>query len=108
MKKSIINTETNRRVFVLSVATGAALLTATRPAAAQAMVSESDPQAVALGFVADASKVDKSKHPKFVAGSRCGNCALYQGGANAKGGCPLFAGKQVSANSWCNSYVKKA
>jgi hypothetical protein len=72
------------------------------------LVDEKDPAAVALAYVADASKVDKTKYPQYVAGSACSNCALYQAAAgSAQGGCPLFPGKQVLAKAWCNAWVKK-
>jgi len=87
-------------------ASGAAL--ATR-AQAQALVDEKNPQAVALGYVADAKRVDVKKFPKFVAGQNCTNCALYQGKATDKAaGCPLFAGKQVAGPGWCSAWVKRA
>jgi len=35
---------------------------------AQAMVAESDSQAAALGYKADATKVDKTKQAKYAAG----------------------------------------
>jgi hypothetical protein len=67
------------------------------------------PQAVALGYVADAKRVDVKKFPKFVAGRNCANCALFQGKATDKvGGCPLFAGKQVAGPGWCSAWAKKA
>jgi hypothetical protein len=73
------------------------------------MVADTDPQAVALGYKADATKVDKSKFPKYAAGDHCGSCALFQGKASdAAGGCPLFAGKQVATKGWCSAYAKKA
>jgi hypothetical protein len=71
------------------------------------MVDEKDPQAVGLNYKADATKVDKAKAPKYAAGQNCGNCALYQGGSAASGGCPLFAGKQVAAKGWCTAWAKK-
>ena len=100
--------KTTRRVFLMAVAaTGTAAL-ATR-AAAQALVSEKDPQAAALGYVADATKADAKKFPKYAAGQACGTCALYQGKAgDAAGACPLFAGKQVAAKGWCSAWAKKA
>ena len=74
-----------------------------------AMVDEKDATAVALGYVSNASTIDKAKHPTHVAGSACANCALFQGAAgSAQGPCPLFAGKQVSAKGWCTSWNKKA
>jgi hypothetical protein len=72
------------------------------------MLDEADPTAMALGYVADAARVDKVKYPSFVEGSNCANCVLYQGVAGSEAGpCPLFAGKQVAANGWCASWAKK-
>lgn len=98
-----------RRVFMMQVAVGGSLLAAASQASAQGMVAETDPQAKSLAYVADASKVDKAKQPKFVAGSNCGNCGLFQGKASdASGGCPLFGAKKVATKGWCNAWVKKA
>ena len=100
----MINT---RRTFLITLAaTGAALTSA---AYAQARLDEKDAQAVALGYVADASKADTNKFPKYAAGQNCANCALYQGKAtDAFAVCPLFAGKQVAGKGWCSAWVKKA
>lgn len=99
----------NRRTFILQSATGLSALAVAAQANAQAMVAESDPQASALGYKADASTIDKAKQPKFAAGQNCGNCALFQGKASdASGACPLFAGKKVSSKGWCSAYNKKA
>ena len=96
-----------RRSFLMTVSAGAAGFTTA--ARAQAKVDEKDPQAMALGYVADASKADAKKFPKYAAGQVCGNCALYQGKpADDHAGCPLFAGKQVSAKGWCSAWSKKA
>lgn len=97
---------TTRRTFLITVSAGTAGFGAV--AFAQTMVDENSPQAVALGYVADATKADSKKFPKYAAGRMCGNCALYQGKeADAAGGCPLFAGKQVSAKGWCSAWAKK-
>ena len=97
-----------RRVFMMQVVTAATAVMAVSEASAQAMVDEKDPQAVGLAYKADGSKVDKAKNPKFVAGSNCSNCALFQAKAGAaSGACPLFAGKQVSAKAWCSAWAKK-
>jgi hypothetical protein len=98
----------NRRVFMLQAIVGAAAAGTVLQANAQAMVAETDPQAAALGYKVDATKVDKTKFPKFAAGQHCANCALFQGAANAAaGGCPLFAGKQVAGKAWCSAWAKK-
>ena len=96
-----------RRVFLMTLAaSGAALATS---AQAQAMLDEKNPQAVALGYVADAKRVDVKKYPKFVVGQHCANCALYQGKVSDKeAACPLFAGKLVAGPGWCSAWAKKA
>ena len=103
--------KSNRRTFVIHTAVGAGALVAACMAQAQpkpALVDEKDPQATALGYKADATKVDKTKQPKYAAGQDCSNCALYQGKpGDAAGGCPLYGGKQVSAKVWCSAYAKK-
>lgn len=97
-----------RRVFMLQTLVGCTALGSALQASAQAMVVESDAQATALGYKADATKVDKTKQPKYAAGQVCGSCALFQGAAGAAaGGCPLFAGKQVSSKGWCSAWAKK-
>jgi hypothetical protein len=74
-----------------------------------ARLDEKDPMAVNLGYVHDTTKADKKKFPKHDNAQKCNNCALYQGkAADAWGGCPLFAGKQVAGNGWCSAWAKKA
>lgn len=100
---------TNRREFIAQISFASTALLAGNSMAQNAMLVETDAQAKALGYVADATKADKVKFPKFAAGQNCANCALYQGKAGAAAGpCPLFAGKQVAAKGWCSAYAKKA
>ena len=104
--------KSNRRTFVIQSVVGAGVLASTRLAQAQAaapLVQETEPQAVALGYKNEATKVDKVKFPKYADGQNCASCALYQGKpTDAAGLCPLFAGKQVSAKAWCSAWAKKA
>ena len=80
---------------------GAALRTAW--AADLPLVTEDDPTAKALKYVADASKASGAKP-----GSNCATCKLYQGAANsAQGPCLLFPGKAVKASGWCSSWTAK-
>ncbi len=110
----------SRRVFMMQLALGgaaASLAAQAAPAAKAAvkataapagnMVAETDANAKALGYAADATKVDAKKWPRHAKGQECLNCALYKGDAKM-GDCPLFAGKKVAAKGWCNSYIKKA
>jgi hypothetical protein len=104
-------TTSSRRVFMMQVAVAGAstLLAAHASAQTGAMVADTDPQGVALGYKADTTKVDEKKYPKHAATQMCSNCALFQGKAGDKAGaCPLFAGKQVAAAGWCSAYAKKA
>jgi hypothetical protein len=90
-------------------ALAATLVTQRVSAQATAVLSESDPQAVALGYKADASKVDKAKFPQYVPAQACSGCNFYQGKpADAMAPCQLFANKQVAGKGWCSAWVKKA
>ena len=73
-------------------------------ASAADAVSESDPQATALGYVADATKAAKRTEATAV----CSNCNFYSGKAGeASGPCALFQGKLVTAKGWCTAWAKK-
>lgn len=101
-----------RRVFLMTLAAAGTALAASGTAlatTAEAMVDETDPQAKALGYVADARRVDTRKYPKYAAGQVCTDCALYQGNATDKaGGCPLFGARQVAGPGWCSAWARKA
>ena len=101
----------NRRTFLIVTVGAASALAVSRIAVSQGgvLLSESDPQAAALGYKADAAQSDKAKFPKYAAGQTCANCQLYQGKpANAAGPCTLFQNKLVAARGWCSAWVKKA
>lgn len=101
-----------RRLFVLHAMTACAALVGTRLATAQtaaALVKEDDPVAVALGYVADATRIDAKKQPVYVPGSSCSTCALFQGKAgDVTAVCLIFGGKQVAAKGWCTGWSKRA
>lgn len=72
------------------------------------MLSESDPTAKSLGYVADAKKVDPKANPNYKPGQVCANCMQYTGKPGSKAGpCNIFAGKDVSAAGWCKVWVLK-
>lgn len=105
---SATQSSTSRRVFMLHTLAGAGAVALASRAQAQALLAETDPQAVALGYKADTTKVDKAKYPKHAATQLCNNCALYAGKpTDAAAGCPLFAGKQVAGKGWCSAWAKK-
>jgi hypothetical protein len=103
---------TSRRQFIqLSTSTGLTLACGVALAQASAtapVLSEKDPQAVALGYVADAKRVDKAKFPKYAPGQHCAACQLYQGPVSAPmAPCAIFGGKQVAGPGWCSAFVPR-
>jgi hypothetical protein len=101
----------DRRVFMMAVVTAGSALGAARVAAQAAapVLSEADPQATALGYKADASKVDKARYPQHAAAQVCGVCNFFQGKpTDVMAPCQLFSGKQVAAKGWCSAWAKKA
>lgn len=100
--------KSSRRQFIIYSAASLATLSVANQAHAQAMVAETDPQAVGLGYKANATTVDKAKFPKYAAGNDCSNCQLYASKSADAGTCGIFPGKQVAAKGWCNAWVKKA
>jgi High potential iron-sulfur protein len=101
--------KTSRRNFIIVVAGLTSSLLLDRAASADtATISESDPSAQALGYKADATKVDKAKYSNYTAGETCATCQFYQGTAGSPSGpCPLLGGKAVDAKGWCTGYAKK-
>ena len=98
----------NRRTFVIHSLLGSAAVAASSLSWAQpAKLSETDPQALGLGYKEDATKADKVKFPKYAAGQNCATCQLYQGPITGAGNCALFPGKQVASKGWCSAYTKK-
>jgi High potential iron-sulfur protein len=105
---------TSRRTFILRSVSGVGALSAlaiagTPHAQVSEKLSETDPTAVALGYKADGSKVDKQKHPTYAPTQSCAGCALYQGSANdASASCAAFGNKLVAGKGWCSAWTKKA
>ena len=98
-----------RRSVLKALAAGAAAAAIPlRPArgADAVKVDVHDPQAVALGYVENADRVDKKKYPQYVAGSNCDNCAQLQGKpGNDYRPCTLFRGKLVAVAGWCSGWT---
>ena len=100
---------TSRRQLLKRLMLGAALLPLSDGlipkafAADTPLVATDDPTAKALKYTPDVSKATDAKP-----GSKCANCALYQGTAgSAQGGCLLFPAKQVKSSGWCSSWAPK-
>lgn len=106
-----------RRTFLVKTLSGASALTALAmttaaqaqaPASAPTAVLETSEQAVALGYKADATKVDAKKHPNRAADQMCAGCTLYQGKAgDSVGSCAVFGNNLVAGKGWCGAWTKK-
>jgi hypothetical protein len=99
-------TNPRRRALLRRAALGLSLapmiLGETLPAAAAALppLSEQDPAAKAVHYVADASRAKAA-----ASGAECSNCSLYGAAEGAaQGSCSLFPGKLVKAAGWCSSW----
>jgi hypothetical protein len=99
----------NRRVFIMQAAASGTLVLAGRGAqAATPILSESDPAAIAQGYKAEGSKVDRVKFPKYEPTQDCGGCQLFESIPDSNepyGNCPLFEGRRVAVKGWCSSWV---
>jgi len=82
----------------------AGVLPASRAHSADAPeVSEDDPTAKGLKYVADATKSERTDQSAF-----CHNCRYFKGAADAaKAPCDLFGGKAVNGKGWCSAWMKK-
>jgi hypothetical protein len=99
--------QSSRRQFMIYSTAGLASLTMASQAQAQAMLGESEPTAVALGYKADAKTVDKAKWSKYADGQVCTNCQLYASKSADAGTCSIFPNKLVAGPGWCNAWIKK-
>ena len=72
-------------------------------------VDENDRAAVALGYHADATKVDATKFPTHKAGQLCSNCEQQVGGKDGDPWrpCKLFPDKLVAEGGWCKVWLKR-
>jgi hypothetical protein len=103
-----MSNSTRRRFMLNAAVTGTALGAVALARAQAARLDEKDPQAVALGYVHDTKKVDRTRHPRHTADQKCSNCTLYQGKATDPwGGCQLFGTKLVAGPGWCSAWAKK-
>ncbi len=75
-------------------------------------VPATDAVAVALGYYADATKVDvkkwKKKGEKGGKTQTCANCVFYTASNKTFGKCTMLASGLVRSKGWCNSWQKKA
>jgi hypothetical protein len=100
---------TSRRRFIeLVPVAGTALLWGPAADAQASRLEESDPRAAAVGYVADAARVDAKKFPKYVAGSVCTGCEFYLAKPSEPWGpCTIFPRKLVAGRGWCDAFATR-
>lgn len=97
-----------RRSFIISAASSLVSGYAIAQNPVQNLVQDSDPSAIALGYVSDVKKVDTNRFPQYALGQNCSVCTLFQGSTkDTNAPCLAFGGKAVSAKGWCSAWVKK-
>jgi hypothetical protein len=84
-----------------------ALLPSRSDAAALVQLTEDDPTGKALGYHADAKKVDVKEFPTYKPTQSCSSCVQLQAGTGNERGCNLFPGKSVKVGGWCKVWVQK-
>jgi len=100
---------TSRRCFIALVPVAGAALCWGRAAEAQTnALDEKDPMAVAVGYVADAARVDARRYPKYVPGEDCAGCQFYLAKpTEAWGPCTIFPRKLVAGKGWCDAFATR-
>ena len=90
----------SRRSFILGTAVaGAAITISGRTALAGGHLPKVDPSS-------STAKALAYTHTSTTDGQMCNNCQLFKG-AKSWVECPIFPGKEVAAEGWCKSWVKK-
>jgi hypothetical protein len=100
---------TSRRRFIELVPVAGATLCWGMPAQAQATrLDETDPKAVAVGYVHDGARVDARKYPKYLPGEDCAGCLFYLAKPTEPWGpCSIFPRKLVAAKGWCDAFATR-
>ena len=76
-----------------------------QPQPATQLLSETNPQAIGLGYKMNTASIDRRRWTQFVPGQSCGNCIQFQGArGNAQGSCRIFGDQAVMAAGWCSLY----
>ena len=97
---------TRRRVIQwLPFASVGAGLSAHASASSYPHLDELEARAREVGYVEDASRVDRHRYLKYRVGETCGQCDLYLATATEPwAGCTLFPRRWVAGGGWCDAY----
>ena len=99
---------TNRREFILKLVplAGAAAVLPRVAMADVPVLTESDPMAIAMGFVLDTTKANQKKYPKHTTEQFCQRCLHFTKPGADKARCDLF-NKVVPHHGWCSGFSKR-
>jgi hypothetical protein len=98
-----------RRKFVVSLVpfAGAAIwLPGICAAQEVAALTEADPMAKAMGFVADSARADQSRYPNHAAAQSCAGCLHFTRRGADSARCDIF-GKAVPKGGWCSGFSRR-
>lgn len=102
--------KSDRRTFVknaILIAGSVAVVARVPVVMALSELKETDPEAVAIGYYRNASRVDRKKYPNYKEGQRCANCNLSGFSSGMRKPCKLVPGKLVNGGGWCTKWIKK-
>lgn len=99
---------TDRRETLKGLVAATGSLAASLPALAAAaepgsrtLLLETEPAAKAIGYIANAAKVDVQANPGYKRGQSCTTCAFVELTSARQRGCSLVPGRLVMAVGWC-------
>lgn len=99
---------TDRRTTLKALAAATGSLAGTLPGISPAaepgertLLQETEPSAKAIGYIANAAKVDVQANPGYKRGQSCTTCAFVELTSARQRGCSLVPGRLVMAVGWC-------
>jgi hypothetical protein len=96
-----------RRTLLKAAAGALTLLAVPKTLARMPLLNGTEPDAVTLEFVPDATLIDPVARPGFEPGSRCSECYFFQGRSTDAAPCTVFTGYRVPATGWCREFARR-
>lgn len=96
----------SRRHLCALLAGAGTLGVAGRLGAQPAVLDPASPQGRAIGYIVDATKVDRARNPQYSPGETCFNCIHYRG-RTPQAPCAAVANKLVAGPGWCRIWARR-
>jgi hypothetical protein len=101
--------DATRRRLLQAAAGAVTLAQLPRAFARMPLLTEQDADAIALGYLEDATRIDPAVQTALTPGSRCQVCYFFQGGVSSETApCTVFAGFRVRSTGWCREFTPRA